>query len=102
MNFLLIDYVFEGLETYAMAEITIDEWAKTDPKDIRLYLPLTLEIPLVNLPPDVRIGDRLEVWSYDPYRGKIMKATNCTTMGGGYSYIFNLCSIKSCSYSLLL
>ena len=82
VNSLLTDYVFEGLETYAMSEITIHKWVKTDPKDIRLILPLTLQIPLANLPPDVRRGDLLEVWSYDPYRGKTMKTTSTTTTWG--------------------
>ncbi|XP_072039436.1 uncharacterized protein [Amphiura filiformis] len=61
------DYEFQGLETFAMAEVSIKELY--NPQYFRLFLPLTMEIPLYNLPSDVRPGDRLEAWSYDPHRG---------------------------------
>ena len=62
-----------------MAEISILKYGggiritDAEAKDIRLlllYVPLLLEIPLHNLPSDVRPGHRLEVWSYDEGRGK--------------------------------
>ena len=70
------EFSFEGLETFAMAEISIFKYGggtrstDAEAKDIRLLLPLLLEIPLHNLPSDVRPGHRLEVWSYDEGRGK--------------------------------